>query len=1124
MIYVKKKSWIKKIKNVFLKINDIPCVNIFPFFKKTLGIIFALFICLYACYLFILPKFLNEENFEPLLNKYLSKNTKLILDIDNLVIKPNYKFDINLKADKFKLKYSKNSDFIVLDNLNIDVNIFSFLFGYIDLSKIKADKTAVFVNFTEGKKYSCFEYFNPKILEFNSKKTKFQLRNFNFYTDKFIFNLYDDNVKKNFVVNANNLKFSSIPTIDFKNRNYEISAKGYINAPTHRILDFNLKLNFKTKINAISKFNEILLKMRFNPLVYADEYKFYSRANVDLKILPQEKKININGVVELSDYSFKVGDVRLPKNNVLINFKQDKIYANCDFNLIKNQFIKVKAKANSSKNKFIELNLISNDINLREFKEILNVFCKIFNSKINADDITLSGFASADLYLKSDFKTINSDGKFEIKNASLAHKKSGLNLKNINSKINLQNNKIDIIDASANFGESKFHMIGSIDDKTNLNLKINSDVINITSIINLLKTLPFVSSYIPTLNDYIFKSGFAKISAEIKGNFKNPLISTNSRLENVRIYIKSLKSEIFSKEIIVFALPNDFSNKTISIKALNSNVQFSNNIAYIKDIKLKANENNILIEKTDVCLDKITAQIEGIIKNYNQKNINAVIKLKANLPSNNKFIVIKTLSKTPAKLDLELNILKDRIVFNNSSVFADNKKIVSITGNINNYSSNDLILNNIKLNFDTKTSLYLPLYSLGFDVLGDIILNGKINSLKIDGNLNLYNVASREFNLYISDILLNIKNSSVYINIVHGKIFGFDFDLIAQTKLLKDKILVDFAQFSSTYINLDTLNKYLKNDGGLNIEILDFKGNILTLEMMNMLLNSVYIEGSYKDNILTAKNFKADIYNGKITGEFIYNIKTNKTNAEMLLKEINVRLLTNGVKEIKDLSIAASGKLSALIKASFSCVDLNSILKTLDGYIKFNIDNGELAQFAKLERFLQAGNILSQSILKLTLNSTLSAITNQNTGDFKTIEGTLKIKNSNADVQYIKTQGTNMSLYMTGDFNLITQNCNMNIFGKIPYSMVSVLGPIGKFSTEQIVDKMSDDAKNIIKSITVSPFEKMLSEEIPEEYISKIPSLAYTSDVPTREFKVRVIGNPKNVSSVKFFKWQKKQL
>ncbi len=1122
MIYIKKKSWFKKSLNVVFRKRDIQSGNFCKFLKRFILLFLFILIVLYISFICLIPKYIKEDNVELFLNSYFSKNTNLIFDIDNLKVSPNYKLDVNIKADEFKLKYSKDKDFLIIDKVNIDLNILSLFFGYVDFSKIKSESISIFVDFNKNKKYSCFDYFDLKNILDESKKSKFKIRNFNFYTDKLFFNLYDINVNKNFVLLANNLKFSSFPSFDFKNRSFNVVTKGQLKSSSFKIADFNLKLGFRTKNYPVSKINDIISKLTYNPLVFADKYKFYSRADIDLKITPQEKRTNIDGIVKFSDYSFMVNGLKLPKNNLLLTFSADKIFADCDFNFIKNQFLKIKLNASTSKNKFVEIKANSNKINLSDFKEVLNVFYKILNIKFDADEIVFNGVASVDLYLKSDFRKIISNGKFEIKNASLFHKKTGLHLKNINSNVSLQNSRINIVDTSLNFGNSKFYVIGNIDEQTNLNLKIHSDVIDLASIINLGKSLPLISSFVPILDDYIFKSGMVKISANIKGNFKNPIITVNSRLEQVRIFVKSLKSECFANEILISSNPSNNKFSDILVQIIDPNVKFKNNIIKTSKINLKILPDNILIPKTNVSFDDLPFVIEGEIKNYKQKNSNILLKIKAKIPHDNKFIVIKSKEKEAPVLFLDLNILKDRLIITEGYVLSGSRKQALISGIVLNYSSLNPILNNFKILIQEKLSLYIPSYFISFDAIGNLTINGKTSYPQIDGNLNLYNLNCRDYNLFIPDLLLNIKNSSAYINIVRGKIFGFDFDLIAQLKMLKDKILVDYAQISSNYINLDTVSRYFKKNNGNNIEVSDFRANIVSLELMNMLLNSVYIEGNLKNNVIYAKDFKADLFKGNISGNFVHEINNNKTNIEMILKEVNVRLLTNNIKEIKNLSIAASGKLSSLIKAEFKGFSFDEVLKTFDGYIKFNIDDGELSQFAKLERFLQAGNILSQSILKLTLNSTLSTITNQNTGDFKTIEGTVNIKNSLADVQYIKTQGTNMSLYLFGKFNTLTQDCNMEIYGKIPYQIVNVLGPIGKFSTEQIVNKMSDDAKNIIKSLTVSPFEKMLSEEIPDEYVAKIPPLAYGNDESTREFKVRVVGNPKNVSSVRYFKWRKK--
>jgi len=113
-----------------------------------------------------------------------------------------------------------------------------------------------------------------------------------------------------------------------------------------------------------------------------------------------------------------------------------------------------------------------------------------------------------------------------------------------------------------------------------------------------------------------------------------------------------------------------------------------------------------------------------------------------------------------------------------------------------------------------------------------------------------------------------------------------------------------------------------------------------------------------------------------------------------------------------------------------------------------------------------------------------------------------------------------MSLYLTGGYNLLNQYCDVKILGRIPTSIVSVMGNIGQFSTSKIVDKMSVEAKNIIETIAVSPFEKMVSTKIPQEDLDNIPQLySMHSGVTTREFIVFIEGLVSEISSIKYFKW-----
>ena len=368
------------------------------------------------------------------------------------------------------------------------------------------------------------------------------------------------------------------------------------------------------------------------------------------------------------------------------------------------------------------------------------------------------------------------------------------------------------------------------------------------------------------------------------------------------------------------------------------------------------------------------------------------------------------------------------------------------------------------------------------------------------------------------------KNNVFYINILNGKFQENVFDLILQGQYKNNKAEIQLAQISMPYLKIkesNNLNNFNQAIDLQNIEIKEIKGNINAFEIYDTIFNSLNFKGNFKNNVLTITNFSSDIFNGQISGTGKYHLNDDFVNAGIILKNINVRLLSSN---FKDISIAGSGTLNAIIDANFKGFTYEEFIKNLDAYSKFTIEDGELSQFAKLERFLQAGNILSQSILKLTLNSAISAISNQNTGYFKAIEGKIKIKNSNARIEHIKTQGTNMSLYLQGDINLLTTYSNLIILGKIPQSTVNVLGEFGSFSTQKIVDKMSQEAKDTINSITKSPFEKMFSTYISKEELEKIPSLYnQTNTIQTREFTVNIKGLISEKSSVQNFKWITKE-
>jgi len=793
---------------------------------------------------------------------------------------------------------------------------------------------------------------------------------------------------------------------------------------------------------------------------------------------------------------------------MLLKFKADKIYSNCNFKLFNNQEIKINSTASISKNKFIEAKFNSSKINLEDLNNVFSAISEIFNLKFNLKEITTTGTINADLYLKSNFKTLNSSGKLSIENGEIYHKKTGLKLTKINSDINLENNKINITHANAFINEAKFNLSGTIDNKTNLDIKINSEPINIAQITALIKDLSFLSHISNTLNNYIFNKGFLKINTTINGNLQSPIIKTNSTIENLKLNASKDDYTISIDNILITANPQKNLFNEFFIDASNINFVIQKKSGAIPKLKFKIINNNIIIPKTSIIFEKNPLKIEGEIKNYNNNQNDAHFKLEGQLPQNNPYF---TIQKNKLFFNSLINLKQNNLNITSFNISDGQNTIATVSGSVFDFAKN-ATLNDIKIILNEKINLYFPKYKkIKTSIIGNLILNGNILKPNASGKLNLQNILSDEINLDIKNTTLNINDSKINIQTDNGNIFDFNFNLLAQAEYKNNKFIFNNIELYSPYINLESFEKYLttnKENNNFNFEINNIKANIQTIETSDIILNSATLNGELKENILNINSFNAEIFNGKIEGKSKINLTDKKIKTEIILKELNIRQLSN---KLKELSIAASGKLSALINAEFYEFNIENIIKTFDGYIKFNIDNGELSQFAKLERFLQAGNILSQGFLKLTLNSTLSALTKQNTGDFKTIEGTLKIKDSIANIQYINTQGSNMSLHITGKYNLLTNYVNAEILGRIPNSIVNVMGSFGNFSLSKLDKKDRTD------------IDTKFSIEIPKTDIDKIPPLAYNEDLTnTKEFIVIIDGLTTSLNSIKDFKWNLK--
>ena len=152
-------------------------------------------------------------------------------------------------------------------------------------------------------------------------------------------------------------------------------------------------------------------------------------------------------------------------------------------------------------------------------------------------------------------------------------------------------------------------------------------------------------------------------------------------------------------------------------------------------------------------------------------------------------------------------------------------------------------------------------------------------------------------------------------------------------------------------------------------------------------------------------------------------------------------------------------------------------LKNLDGNINFEINEGKLPKLGSLEYLLRAGNIIKRGPLGLTINNIIDLVVPIKTGYFARIKGDLIIKDSQVSDINIYSQGENMSVYVTGNYNYMNMDAKMNVYGKLSPSAVSLLGPIGNASISSLFSiigkETSYDDNNLKKIPTLVKNDKM---------------------------------------------------
>ena len=735
------------------------------------------------------------------------------------------------------------------------------------------------------------------------------------------------------------------------------------------------------------------------------------------------------------------------------------------------------------------------------------------------------------------------------------HSTGVISLNNVSTVLNEYSAKINNISGSVGFDDFKYNLdLAAIISNSKLKLSgvINKNIASIifkSDRIKLNEILKIVS--LPSIAVISQNSGDSYIEIEGKYNGNISEFDVNNVKANGQIFFNNFIFNYTPLKMPVSVISGhiNIKNNILELNRLYADIGTSRSVIGGKIYNLSKNPNldlsiySRLNQKLTDYLYNYSAlypiKIRGdvVLTSLISGSINNPI-IKSNIRINknsNIYYMGAALGEEDVPVNLSMNAAYENNKLNIRALTLD--KIIqnaAKTYNVRQLNANGLIfLNNMdnigfknfKISTDTPTDTKIfnivfgkPLIKDG-KFTTDILLNGSMLKPVLRGTLNMDNVNIPSINAFITDLSLNFSNNTLIAKI-DGNVFSnnFKININALNKLYPPFVV---NEISLNLGNLD-LDKAIKNINESSVEVsentspsivnpVDFT-NILIKKILisadNVIINKINAKmmlanGSLKNSKFSIDNFKFNLAQGQIEGSAGYDIPAKKYDFDLNVQNADADLLSESVFGVKGQIF---GDLDG--QMGLSCVGSNQAecFNTLTGHSIFQVRNGRMPKLGSLEYLLKAGNLVKSGITGLSLNSIIDLVVPLKTGNFDFINGSISINDGIADNIQIKTDGKDLNLFKTGEYNLTTSIADMYVFGRLSKKVSTPFGPVGNASLNTLF--------NTIPGVNLSDStDKGLINGI-----NKIPGLELSNKL-YRVFAAEIHGDITGEDYVESFRW-----
>ena len=1161
--------------------------------KLGFGILYTL-LALYIIFL-VSPFLIN-----PFLAKYTEQISSLArescglnITIEKLKIVTTPKLTAGIKIDHLSAALPDGEEFLSVDNTQAKLSLIPLIVRKIEVDMFSIDNIQATLKVKPDGNLQIIDYL-PEAKDDDNKEQLTALpmglrlsnRLPNVYIKEYMLTMVDMRDNREYTVQGGNLKVTDF-VLDKK---VKFSTVGIAKFDGEQQFAYNLKVfnkimpdidlndlifaqNSQTDVNIEKKTEDI--PIAFNIIDVFKSIKtngLTADAVLNIETTGKLKDIHIKGLMDIENLSILVNGVRLPEGHIKFAFKGQNTSTDIALYTAKDEVTTIIGELGHGKNAKIDL-AVKSKAGINNIFNVLKSIASSFNCN-DIDTLSASGSIDADFNIKSNMKTVSSDGYFKIPQASIKYALYNILIDNINADIDFSENQVNIKNIGLSILSQPLKIYGTISNQADADVHIKADKL-------LLKGLLAAAGQVGLLKENDIKSGTLSVDALLSGNLKTIIPSVDVSVDNLNLLNKPSSTSLKLAEAKLNISSDGKKYKgdadVNAINIINPAIQIA-----VPQVNIMMDEKDVNIADTYLVIDNSRFDIKGKIADYTTKNmainINAkgsvlasdilrmvpsemrsMFSTKGALPvlvvvsgNDKKQTVDFQLLTTPSGyfrisdlqsisgksmlVNSKINISGNSLTLDNTGAFVSNltslsdnpasnfggNPIIKVSGGISDLTN--LNLKNLNIATVGTQTISVPLFSGSqAGVSADVTLNGNMMAPLMKGAVKSSAITLPTIKTTIKNLSVDLGNT---ININAPDIAVSDSKMSIHAVVspnFTNGLIIKSVDFNSLFINADTLGQAAAGvpSGGstsssnatsdLGVVIQSGKANITKFQTGKIIAENLTSDFNLKNNIFTLKNLTGTAFKGTINGNISVNAIKGNTNVEMTGTGMDA---VSAIEAGAGIPNALSGTLGFNAKLALNAFasDFNAMMKSIKGTVSFDVKDGTYLNIGTIDRLVLANNILSNAILKAAVIKIKSLPVVANSSKFSDITGSISLNNGIALLAPVKSSGTSIAYYVTGQYNLLNGYTNVTILGRMGADLVAALGPLGDLSVSKLSSYLPSFGANtltLLNNLTSNPAT---------ENVAQIPALTGGSD-NYKDFKVLFNGNVTSASSIKSFKW-----